>query len=86
MFVLWLIRANETSYSYHYRYLLNLRLIVWRVTRSLRPCDRLSIPVSVIFRQLIIRTNETSYSCHYSLLAEVESDGVQSSEMPETLR
>ena len=46
--------------------------------RCLRSCDRFSSPPLVIFEQLIIRANKTSHSCHYSLLAEVESDSVES--------
>ena len=35
--------------------------------------------------QLIIRANETSYSYHYSLLAEVESDSMESCKVSKTL-
>ena len=60
--------------------------MVWRVTRCPKPFDKLSSPPSEMFPQLIIRVNEMSYSNHHILLAEVESDGVESCKKPKTLR
>ena len=57
-----------------------------RAPKCLRPCDRLSIPVSVISIQLIIRTNEVSQSFDYSLPAEAKSDDVKSRKMSKALR
>ena len=36
------------------------RAMVWRATRCLRPCDRLSSAPSVMFSQLSIRINATN--------------------------
>ena len=58
---------------------------MWRATRCLRPCDRLSSLPSVMVWQLRIRKNETNNSCCYILLAEVKSDGVESRKMSEAL-
>ena len=57
------------------------RVMVWRSTRRLSPCDRLSSPASVMPSQLIIKANKTSHSYHYSLPVEAESDGVKSYKM-----
>ena len=59
--------------------------MVWRVVRCLRPFDRLSSPLSVIFEQLIIRASEMSHSRQYSLLVEVKSDTMESCKMSKTL-
>ena len=59
--------------------------MVWRDARRLRPCDRLSSPLSVMLEQLIIRANETSYCCRYSLLVEGESEGIESYNVFKTL-
>ena len=66
-------------------YLLKSRVMVWRAARSLRPCDRLSSPSSVMFSHLRIRRHETRNSCCYSLPAKVKSDGVESCKIPEAL-
>ena len=55
--------------------------MVWRATRCVSPCDRLSTPASVMFTKLTIKANEMSHSCHYSLPVEAGSDGVKSYKM-----
>ena len=62
------------------------RLILLRVSRSLRPCDRLSSPPSVMLSHLRIRRNETSNSYCYSLPTEVQIDSVEIFNKPEALR
>ena len=59
--------------------------MVWRAARCLRPCDRLSSPVSVILRQLKIIRNKMTNSYYYGLHIEVESEKIKSCKMPETL-
>ena len=60
-------------------------MILWRATRCLRPCDRLSSPSSVMLEQLIIEANEKSHSCHCSLPEEFKSDGTESCKGSKTL-
>ena len=60
-------------------------MMVWRVTRCPKPCDKLPSPLSEMLRQLIIRANETSYSKHHILLAEIESDVLESCKVSKTL-
>ena len=66
-------------------YLQKSRVMVWRAARSLKPCDRLSSPLPVIFQQLIIIANETSHRCRYSLPNEIESDIMKSCKVSKTL-
>ena len=58
---------------------------MWRAARCIRPCDRTSSPVSVIPSPLIIRAYEASHRRYYSLLAEVESDSMESCKASEIL-
>ena len=58
--------------------MLRSRLRVWRDSRSLRPCDRLSSPPSVTLLQLRIRRNKTTNGYYYSLQAEVKGNIVKS--------
>ena len=60
-------------------------MMFWRAARCLRPCDRLSSPLLVIFEQLIIKANETSHRCRYSLPNEIESDIMKSCKVSKTL-
>ena len=66
-------------------YQLKSRVMVWRDERCLSPCDRLLSPPLVIFLHLIIRLNEMRHSYHYSLLAEVQSDSMESCKMHKAL-
>ena len=65
-------------------YYLKLRVMAWRAAKCLRPCDRLSSPLSVMLSQLRIRINETS-SSYYSLLVEVKTNGMDGRKMFEAL-
>ena len=62
-----------------------LKVTVRRAARCLRPCERLSSPLSVMQSLLIVRVNEARPSCHYSLPAEVKDDGVESCKVNEAL-
>ena len=62
------------------------RVMVLRAARCLKPCDRLSSPLSVMPSQLRVRRNETKNSYCYSLLVKVKSDGVKRYKMSEALR
>ena len=66
-------------------YTLKSKVTVWRATRCLRLCDRLSNPLLVMFPQLIIRRGETSDGCCYSLLLKVKRDRAESCEMSDAL-
>ena len=59
--------------------------MVWRATRCLRPCDRLSNPPSVTLKHLRVERNETS-NTRYCLLAEAKSDSMESHKTPEAFR
>ena len=64
--------------------MLKSTVILWRAVRSLRTCDRLSSPLSVISVQLRVRRNEMTNSC-CCLLAKLKIDSVESCKKPETL-
>ena len=68
-------------------YLEKLRAMVWRVARRLRPCDRFSIPFSVILSQLRITRNKTRQAIVVSvfLLFEIKSDAMESCKMLKAL-
>ena len=66
-------------------YSLKSRVIVWRAITCLRPCDRPSSPLSVIFSHLRTRANETSNGFYYSLHAEVQSNSAESYKVSDAL-
>ena len=59
--------------------------MLWRAARRLRSSNRVSSPLSEIPLPLIIRANEMSHSCRNSLLAEVESNGMESCKVSKSL-
>ena len=65
-------------------YELKSRVIVCRAVRCLRPCDRLSSPLSVILPQLRVRS-EKANSYDYSLPAEAKSHILESHKMLQAL-
>ena len=65
-------------------YALKSRVIVWRAARCLRPCDRLSSPLSVILPHLKIRSERIN-SYDDSLPAEVKCDILESYKMFQAL-
>ena len=73
------VNTNKTSNDYCYDLPAEVKTdSVEYVLRSLRPCDRLSSPPSVMLLQLRIRRNKMTNGYCYSLPFEVKGNIVES--------